>query len=190
MRRGGASQGARSSGITHRRSAGRSRGPAPTGPSWRAAGESLKSPLIAGAASAPPPQGSDPHTSRRAVRPLPPSGSGRFSPHFSRAGDGKHEPTNRAAPRTLWTQWGLVGGTAVHQSELSRCGSPCPKRGSSRLVILSLFSPIKWLRGPLSRGPAPVPGKLWPLWGKQSDKRQVRTHPSFWRGRRGTTSGS
>lgn len=151
---------------------------------------SLKSPLIAGAASAPPPQGSDPHTSRRAVRPLPPSGSGRFSPHFSRAGDGKHEPTNRAAPRTLRTQWGLVGGTAVHQSELSRCGSPCPKRGSSRLVILSLFSPIKWLRGPLSRGPAPVPGKLWPLWGKQSDKRQVRTHPSFWRGRRGTTSGS
>lgn len=59
LRRGGI-RGARSSEITHRRSAARSRGPAPTGPSWRTAAEALKSLLIAGAASALPPLGSDP----------------------------------------------------------------------------------------------------------------------------------
>lgn len=93
----------------------------------------------------------------------PQAGRAAFHPHFSRAGDGKHESTNRAVPRTTCTQWGLVGGTAVHQSELSRCGVQCPKRGSFRLVSPGSFSPINWFRGPLSRGTAPLPVLLWSL---------------------------
>lgn len=57
--------------VTHRRSAGRSTGPAPTGPSWRAAGESHV-PFDRRSRLRPPTSGSDPHTSSRAVRPLHP----------------------------------------------------------------------------------------------------------------------
>lgn len=159
----GGIRGARSSRITHRRSAVRSRGPAPTGPSCRAADDS-QVPLDCSSRLGPATPGF------RSLHPTPrgppttPGKYGRFSPHFSRAEDGKHEPTNRAAPRTLCTQWRFEEGTSVHQSELSRCGVQCPKRGSFRLVIRSLYSPIKWLRGPLSPGSAPLPGKLWPLW--------------------------
>lgn len=72
LRTGGSSGGARFIGITHQRSAARSRGPAPTRPSWRADGKSLKFLLMVGAASAPPPLGSDDQTSSRAIRPLVP----------------------------------------------------------------------------------------------------------------------
>lgn len=125
---------------------------------------SLKSPLIEGATSAPPPLGSEPHNHKPCDPPTTPqAGRAAFHPHYSRAGDGKHEPANRAAPRTPCTQWELVGGTAVHQSELSRCGARCPKRGSFQLVSLGSSSPIKRFRGPLSRGTAPLPWLLWPL---------------------------
>lgn len=151
--------------------------------------KSLKSLLIAGAASTPPtlrissshltPRG--PPTTPKQVRLL-------FTPLLE-GGGRKHKPTNRAAPRTLFIQWGLVGGTSVHQSELSRCGAQCPKRGSFRLVIRSLSCPIKWLRGPSHTGPPLCLGSFG-LCGKLSNKRQLRTHPSFRRGRRRTTSGS
>lgn len=124
---------------------------------------SLKSLSIAGAASTPTPKLGSSHLQPRGPPTTPQAGRAAFHPHFSRAGDGKHEPTNRAAPRTHGTQWGFVGGTEVHQSELSRCGDRCPKRGSFRLVRVCSFSPIKWLRGPLTRGTAPLPGRLWPL---------------------------
>lgn len=163
-RGGGASRGARSSRITHRRSAGRSRGPAPTGPSWRTAGESQVPFELRSRLRPPPtPEFRGLHLKPRDPPTTPGAGPAAFHPHFSRAGDGKHESTNRAAPRTRCTQWGLVGGTAVHQSELSRCGARCPKRGSSRLASPGPFSPIKWFRGPLSLGTAPLLGLFWPL---------------------------
>lgn len=140
--REGASGGARSSGITHQRSAGRSRGPAPTGPSWRAAGESQVPSDRRSRLRPPTPGLSSSHLKPRGPPTTPEAGRAAFHPHFSRAGDGKHEPTNRPTPRTPSTQWGLVGGAALHQSELSRCGARCPKRGSVRLVICSLCSPI------------------------------------------------
>ena len=160
----GASRGALSSRTTHRRSVGRSRGPAPTGPSWRTAGESQVPFELRSRLRPPPtPEFRGLHLKPRDPPTTPRAGPAAFHPHFSRAGDGKHEPTNRAAPRTRCTQWGLVGGTAVHQSELSRCGARCPKRGSSRLASPGPFSPIKWFRGPLSLGTAPLLGWFWPL---------------------------
>lgn len=82
----GASRGALSSRTTHRRSAGRSRGPAPTGPSWRTAGESqvpfeLRSrlrPLLR--------RSSEAYTSSRAIRPLPPE---RVRPLFTPTSRGR-----------------------------------------------------------------------------------------------------
>ena len=69
---GGASRGARSSRITHRRSAGRSRGPAPTGPSWRTAGES-QVPFDLWSRLRPQlRRSSEAYTSSCAIRPLPP----------------------------------------------------------------------------------------------------------------------
>lgn len=90
----GASGGARSSEITHRRSVGRSRGPAPTGPSWRAAGESLKSLLIAGAASTSHhgAQNLTPQAARSAH--YPPNRSSRFSPQ-PLAGGGRETRTHQ-----------------------------------------------------------------------------------------------
>ena len=129
------------------------------------------------------------HLKPRDPPTTPREGPAAFHPHFSRAGDGKHEPTNRAAPRTRCTQWGLVGGTAVHQSELSRCGARCPKRGSSRLVSPGPFSPIKWFRGPLSLGTAPLLGLFWPLRETVQWTSAQNSSPLVERSR-GTTSGS
>lgn len=95
----GGMRGARSGGITHRRSAVCSRGPAPTGPAWRAACEDLKSLLIAGAASASPPLSSDAQTSSRAVRPLTPKQVGRFSPPLLEGG-GRETRTHQSCRTT------------------------------------------------------------------------------------------
>lgn len=125
----GGRPGARSSRITHRRSARRSRGPAPTGPSCRAPDES-QVPFDCRSRLGPATPGfRSLHLTPRGP-PTTPSKYGRFSPYFLRAEDGKHEPTNGASPRTLCTQWRFEGGTSVHQSELSMCGAQCPKRGS------------------------------------------------------------
>lgn len=160
---GGASGAARSSRITHRRSAGRSRGPAPTGPSWRAAGGSLTSFLIVGAASTPHPgdQTLRPQAARSAH--YPPNRPGRFSPQ-PRAGGGRETRTR---------QWGRT----THPLH------PMGTRGGGRsapigAVQVRCLVPEAWLppigqpwppfsnqRAPraLSRGTAPLPGKLGPL---------------------------
>lgn len=85
LRRGG-SRGARSSRITHRRSAGRSRGPAPTGPSWRTAGES-QVPFDLWSRLRPPLRRSpEACTSSCAIRPLPPK---RVRPLFTPTSRGR-----------------------------------------------------------------------------------------------------
>lgn len=76
-------------------------------------GRRVASPLQSQEPPPPPhPESSGPHTSNRAVDPptKPRAGRAAFSPRCLRAGDGKHEHTNRASPRTLGTQWGRAGG--------------------------------------------------------------------------------
>lgn len=160
-RRGG---GTRCRPITHRRSAGRSRGLVPRGPSWCADGESQ---VLFGRRSRrrrpPTPSLRSSHLRPRGPPTKPRAGRAAFHPHCSRAGDGKHERTNPASPRTLCTQWGRTGGAAARQSQLSRCGARRPKRGSFRLGLAGVFPPIKRLRGPLTRRATPRPGKPGPL---------------------------
>lgn len=97
--------------ITHRRSAGRSRGLVPRGPSWCADGESQ---VLFGRRSRrrrpPTPSLRSSHLRPRGPPTKPRAGRAAFHPHCSRAGDGKHERTNPASPRTLCTQWGRTGG--------------------------------------------------------------------------------
>ena len=149
----------------------------------------LKSLWIAVAAWVPPPLGSDLYTSRRAVRPLPQASTAAFH------------------PTSLGRRTGNTNPPIVPHHALcvpngdSRRGPQCTNRNcpgaasNARSVAPSDWSSIASIlqsngsAGPSHPGPPLCLGSFG-LCGKPSNKRQLRTHSSFWRGRRGTTSGS
>lgn len=59
---------------------------------------------------------------------------------------------------------GTRGGDSISPIGAVQVRCPMPEAWLLPIGHRSFFSPIKGLRGPLSRGTAPLPGKLWSLW--------------------------
>lgn len=140
---------------------------------------SLKSLLIAGAASAPPRLDSAPHTSSRAVRPLPPKQVGPlFTPTSRGRGTGNTNPPivpHHAPPLPNGDSWG--GPHSTNRScpgAVPDARSVAPSDWSSVASVLQSNGSA----GPSHAGPPLCQGSFG-LSGKPSNERQRRKRPSF-----------